>query len=132
MNIWGAIAGGFVGTLVLTTALSAAGEFGEMDQALRHVSQELTGMRSRQPPPRALRFAFRTTGDHARPRRASVGESVKRRAGAPRRGGLESPDLDRASRVLGRMSAPRWLSKQVIEPTADGESNALIYTLRLV
>ena len=28
MNIWGAIAGGFVGTLVLTTALSAAGELG--------------------------------------------------------------------------------------------------------
>lgn len=28
MNIWGAVAGGFVGTLVLTTALSAASEFG--------------------------------------------------------------------------------------------------------
>ena len=28
MNIWGAIAGGLVGTLVLTTALSAAGELG--------------------------------------------------------------------------------------------------------
>jgi hypothetical protein len=28
VNVWGAIAGGFVGTLVLTTALSAAGEFG--------------------------------------------------------------------------------------------------------
>lgn len=28
MNIWGALAGGFVGTLVLTTALSAAGELG--------------------------------------------------------------------------------------------------------
>src|SRR4051812_19483622 len=28
MNIWGAVAGGFVGTLVLTTALSAAGELG--------------------------------------------------------------------------------------------------------
>ena len=28
MGIWGAVAGGFVGTLVLTTALSAAGEFG--------------------------------------------------------------------------------------------------------
>ena len=28
MNVWGAIAGGFVGTLVLTTALSAGGEFG--------------------------------------------------------------------------------------------------------
>jgi hypothetical protein len=28
MNMWGAVAGGFVGTLVLTTALSAAGEFG--------------------------------------------------------------------------------------------------------
>ena len=28
MSIWGALAGGFVGTLVLTTALSAASEFG--------------------------------------------------------------------------------------------------------
>ena len=28
MNIWGAVAGGFVGTMVLTTALSAAGELG--------------------------------------------------------------------------------------------------------
>src|SRR5205823_10141926 len=28
MNIWGAFAGGFVGTLVLTTTLSAAGELG--------------------------------------------------------------------------------------------------------
>ena len=28
MNIWGAAAGGFVGTLVLTTALSTAGELG--------------------------------------------------------------------------------------------------------
>jgi hypothetical protein len=28
MSIWGAVAGGFVGTLVLTTALSAASEFG--------------------------------------------------------------------------------------------------------
>jgi hypothetical protein len=28
MNVWGAAAGGFVGTLVLTTALSAAGELG--------------------------------------------------------------------------------------------------------
>lgn len=28
MSVWGAVAGGFVGTLVLTTALSAASEFG--------------------------------------------------------------------------------------------------------
>jgi hypothetical protein len=28
MNVWGAVAGGFVGTLVLTTALRAAGELG--------------------------------------------------------------------------------------------------------
>jgi hypothetical protein len=28
MSIWGAVAGGFVGTVVLTTALSAASEFG--------------------------------------------------------------------------------------------------------
>jgi hypothetical protein len=28
MNVWGAVAGGFVGTLVLTTALRTAGEFG--------------------------------------------------------------------------------------------------------
>ena len=28
MNIWGTVAGGFAGTLVLTTALSAAGELG--------------------------------------------------------------------------------------------------------
>ena len=28
MNVWGAVAGGFVGTLVLTTALSTAGELG--------------------------------------------------------------------------------------------------------
>jgi hypothetical protein len=28
MSVWGALAGGFVGTLVLTTALSTAGEFG--------------------------------------------------------------------------------------------------------
>ena len=28
MNLWGAVAGGFVGTLVLTTGLSAAGELG--------------------------------------------------------------------------------------------------------
>jgi hypothetical protein len=28
MSVWGALAGGFVGTLVLTTALSAASEFG--------------------------------------------------------------------------------------------------------
>ncbi|TML93066.1 MAG: hypothetical protein E6G10_29110, partial [Actinobacteria bacterium] len=28
MSVWGAIAGGFVGTLVLTTALRAGSEFG--------------------------------------------------------------------------------------------------------
>lgn len=28
MNVWGAVAGGFVGTLILTTALRAAGELG--------------------------------------------------------------------------------------------------------
>ena len=28
MNVWGAVAGSFVGTLVLTTALSTAGELG--------------------------------------------------------------------------------------------------------